>query len=129
VTNNESLSPSEVINQYTMLPQVERSFRMSKSDLKIRPIYHQLSTRIEAHVIICMISLVIMRVIEAELKPSGYTLNEVLHLLNNTKSSVVASRSTQFTYPPRLSVEFCEITEALRMDIKTPKISIFKMVT
>ena len=58
-----------------------------------------------------------------------YTLNEVLQILNNSKSSVVANRSTKFTIPPRLSEEFYQIAHALGIDIKPPTIATLKMVT
>jgi hypothetical protein len=45
---NTSLTKEEVIEQYHQLWTVEKTFRISKTDLEIRPIYHQLKRRIEA---------------------------------------------------------------------------------
>jgi transposase len=51
---NTHLSRKEVIGQYSQLWQVEKAFRISKTDLRIRPIYHRLKNRIEAHICICL---------------------------------------------------------------------------
>ena len=47
---NTTLSPSTILEQYKNLWHIEKAFRMSKSDLRIRPIYHRLKKRIEAHI-------------------------------------------------------------------------------
>src|ERR1035437_3393864 len=50
VTNSQ-LKPKAVIENYKHLWQIEKAFRMSKTDLRIRPIYHRLADRIEAHIL------------------------------------------------------------------------------
>ena len=52
VTNNIALSNEELIHQYSNLWQVEESFRITKHDLKIRPIYHWKPSRVKAHLAI-----------------------------------------------------------------------------
>jgi len=52
VTNTQ-LKRKEVIEHYSQLWQIEKAFRISKTDLRIRPIYHRLKERIEAHLSIC----------------------------------------------------------------------------
>ncbi|MFN2440705.1 MAG: IS1634 family transposase, partial [Chitinophagaceae bacterium] len=49
---NTTLAKEEVISQYQQLWTIEKAFRISKHDLQIRPIYHQLKRRIEAHICI-----------------------------------------------------------------------------
>jgi len=49
---NSKLSDKEIIENYANLWHVEKAFRMSKTDLRIRPIYHHLQRRIEAHICI-----------------------------------------------------------------------------
>ena len=53
---NTTLSKEEVIEKYGQLWQIEKAFRISKSDLQIRPIYHHLRKRIEAHICISSVS-------------------------------------------------------------------------
>jgi len=47
---NSKMSDRDVIANYKNLWHIERAFRMSKTDLRIRPIYHRLRNRIEAHI-------------------------------------------------------------------------------
>ncbi|MFN2440730.1 MAG: IS1634 family transposase, partial [Chitinophagaceae bacterium] len=49
---NAKLSKEQVIENYQHLWQIEKAFRIAKSDLKIRPVYHRLQRRIEAHICI-----------------------------------------------------------------------------
>lgn len=53
---NTKLSKDEVIESYNHLWKIEKAFRISKNDLKIRPIYHRLQKRIEAHITINFIA-------------------------------------------------------------------------
>lgn len=73
---NTSLTNEEVIEQYKQLWLIEKTFRISKSDLKIRPIYHHLKRRIEAHICISFAACKIykeldrqLQVMKAELSP------------------------------------------------------------
>lgn len=53
----ESLTSNETVQAYKSLSQVEQAFRSYKTvDLKIRPIYHHLETRVKAHVFLCMLA-------------------------------------------------------------------------
>ena len=60
-TNLKTTTADEVIERYHNLWQVERAFRMSKSDLAERPIFHRRKRRIEAHLLICFCSLLVMK--------------------------------------------------------------------
>ena len=59
------VSPEFVIGSYYQLFQVERSFRMAKSDLQARPVYHRTRDSIEAHLTIVLAALAVSRWIEA----------------------------------------------------------------
>lgn len=65
---NTSLSKEDVIKQYHQLWTIEKTFRISKSDLKIRPIYHHLKRRIEAHICISFAACKIYKELERQLK-------------------------------------------------------------
>jgi len=64
ITNIENPNISEIIDHYRGLWQVEETFRVSKHDIKIRPIYHWNPDRIRAHVAICFMALVCIRHLE-----------------------------------------------------------------
>ena len=69
-TNCNNLTDLEIINQYKQLWQVEKAFRISKSDLKTRPIFHNKQQAIEAHIPICFMALAIAKFIEIKAKKS-----------------------------------------------------------
>ena len=65
---NTHLSRKKVIGNYSQLWQVEKAFRISKTDLRIRPIYHQLKQRIEAHICICFAAYSVYKELELSLR-------------------------------------------------------------
>jgi hypothetical protein len=67
-TNDFTLKANDVIAHYNNQYEVERAFRISKTDLKIRPIYHRLETRIKAHILISFVSYAIYKEFERKLK-------------------------------------------------------------
>lgn len=82
IVNQENNSlPSEIISQYHNLWQVEKAFRMSKGDLKERPIFHQNITRIKSHLLLCFVSLLVMKESEHILKKKGYTIEKAVEIL------------------------------------------------
>jgi transposase len=68
----------EVIDAYHQLFQVERSFRMSKSDLKARPVFHHTRDCIEAHLTIVFAALAIARRMQAA---TGLTIRRLVQKL------------------------------------------------
>ncbi|MEA1897913.1 MAG: IS1634 family transposase [Bacteroidota bacterium] len=72
---NTSLSRNKVIKNYSQLWQVEKAFRISKTDLRIRPIYHRLKNRIEAHICVCFTAYAIYKELERLLKKSNINLS------------------------------------------------------
>lgn len=61
---NAKLKPDDIIDNYKNLWQIEKAFRMSKTDLRIRPIYHRLAKRIEAHICISFTAYAIYKELE-----------------------------------------------------------------
>lgn len=64
---NTKLKKEEVINQYKQLWFIEKTFRISKSDLRIRPIYHHRQKRIEAHICIAFAACKVYKELERQL--------------------------------------------------------------
>jgi transposase len=65
---NTSLTKEEIISNYGQLWKIENAFRVSKHDLKIRPIYHRLQQRIEAHITINFVAYKVYKELERQLK-------------------------------------------------------------
>jgi len=66
VTNTE-LKASEVVSRYKSLADIERGFRVLKSDIEIGPVYHRLPRRIRAHALVCFMALILYRVMRMRL--------------------------------------------------------------
>jgi len=64
ITNNSELTDKELLQQYANLWQVEESFRITKHDLKVRPIYHYKEERIKAHLAISFMAYTLVRHLE-----------------------------------------------------------------
>lgn len=67
VTNTDTAA-AEVVQRYRSLADIERGFRVLKSDIEIGPVYHRLPHRIRAHALICFMALVLYRVMRMRLK-------------------------------------------------------------
>lgn len=65
-TNIQGISDQILINHYKELWHVEQSFRIAKSDLQARPIFHRKETAIRCHLLIVFMALCLTKVIEAE---------------------------------------------------------------
>jgi transposase len=61
---NTTLKPKKVIENYRHLWQIEKAFRISKTDLRIRPVHHYRKRRIEAHICIAFVAYTIYKEIE-----------------------------------------------------------------
>jgi transposase len=81
---NTKLSNDEILDSYRNLFHIERAFRMSKTDLRIRPVYHRLRHRIEAHICIAFTAYVVYKelervLIEEKASISLKTASEITH--------------------------------------------------
>ncbi len=64
ITNSQSLTNEEILHQYKGLWQIEESFRITKHDLKVRPMFHWTPERIKAHIAICFMAFSCVRHLE-----------------------------------------------------------------
>ncbi len=64
---NSSLKASDVVNTYNQLWRIENAFRISKTDLRIRPIFHRKKDRIEAHICIAFVAYSLLKELERKL--------------------------------------------------------------
>jgi hypothetical protein len=86
VTNLPAPTPEFVMGAYHQLWQIEHSFRMSKSDLRARPIYHHKRDSIEAHLTIVMAALAVSHWLERE---TGWSIKKIVHTLRPYRSIAV----------------------------------------
>lgn len=97
---NAKMSSKEVIENYKNLWHIERAFRMSKTDLRIRPVYHRLQHRIEAHICIAFTAYCIYKELERVLRKEKSTLSlkqaaEITHNMYQITYTLPESRHTK----------------------------------
>ena len=68
VSNMPDHTPAEIVARYKALADIERGFRVLKSEIEIAPVFHRLPNRIRAHALICFLALVLYRVLRLRLK-------------------------------------------------------------
>lgn len=88
---NTQLSGQEVIENYNNLWKIEKAFRISKTDLKIRPVYHRLRDRIEAHICISFVSYVLYKELERVLSQYApdISINKAIKATNKMYQIVI----------------------------------------
>lgn len=75
ITNTPDLTPEEVLSRYKALADIERGFRVLKSEIEMGPIYHRLPDRIRAHASICFLALILYRVMRQRLQANNTGLS------------------------------------------------------
>lgn len=107
---NLNLLPEEIINAYHQLFQVEASFRMAKSDLKARPIFHRKRDAIEAHLTIVFTSLAISRRIE---KLTGLSIKKFTKTLRPIRSGTITINKTEYPVEPEIPKDIHTLLQKL----------------
>jgi len=121
VTNAPDFTPEEVLGRYKSLADIERGFRVLKSEIEIGPIYHRLPNRIQAHASICFMALILYRVMRSRLKDSHSTMSpeRALQKLRRIQHQVIKVNAlAPVAALSTINQEHTEILQALT--IKTP---------
>lgn len=97
---NCNQAPSLIIENYKNLWHIEKAFRMSKTDLRIRPIYHRVRKRIEAHICLSFVAYSIYKELERVLKEENYRLSvekasEITHNMYQMEITLPESRHSK----------------------------------
>jgi len=90
---------AEVIARYHDLWHVEKSFRMSKSDLRARPIFHYTRDAIEAHLTIVFTALAVSHCIQTR---TGLAIGKVIKQLRPLRSATITINGAIQTFPPEI---------------------------
>jgi transposase len=96
---NLDIPDEQVIAYYHQLFHVEATFRMAKSDLKARPIYHQNRENIEAHLTIVLAALAISKKIECQ---TGISIKQFIKLLRPIRSGIVVFNGKEMLAEPEI---------------------------
>ena len=93
------MPPTEVIAKYHDLWHVEKSFRMSKSDLRGRPMFHHTRAAIEAHLTIVFTALAVAHAIQSR---TGLSIAKVVKQLRPLRSATININGATQTFPPAI---------------------------
>jgi len=88
----KELSNDQVISRYHQLWHIEQSFRMSKSDLEARPIYHRNEDAIRSHILICFVALIIEKYLDLS---TGLSLREIRFLVWDITETHIQDKLTK----------------------------------
>jgi hypothetical protein len=106
----DTMTGEQVVAAYHDLYQVERSFRMTKSDLAARPIFHRLRDSIEAHLTIVFAALAVSREAQAR---TGLSINKIVKTLRPLRTATITLSGRQIQVPPRIPDEARCLLDAL----------------
>jgi len=87
-----SLSAEDAALGYKQLAEVERAFKTMKSQLDLRPVHHRLDDRIRAHVLLCWLALVLVRIVETETSMTGDAVTDELDEIMLTRIPSIDGR-------------------------------------
>jgi len=96
-TSDDTLSAEDVALGYKQLVEVEEAFRTLKQTLELRPVYHRLEDRIRAHVLLCWLALLLVRVAENEAGRTWRRMRELLQRMHVADLVTPEGRVTQRT--------------------------------
>ncbi|MBA3748314.1 MAG: IS1634 family transposase [Solirubrobacterales bacterium] len=116
-TSDESLSATDIALGYKALYEAERGWRDMKSTIDLRPVYHRREDRIESHVQICWLALLLLRVAETEVGDSWRNIrNELdrMHLVTLATSQGTVAQRTELTHDQRRILKALELPEPPR---------------
>ena len=80
-TSDPKLSAEDIALGYNQLPEVERGWRDLKQVIDLRPVYHRKEERIRAHVILCWLALLLIRIAETTTSTTWAKIADELDLL------------------------------------------------
>ena len=111
ITNDFKLTHNEIITHYTNLYFIEEAFRISKTDLRIRPIYHRLEDRIKAHILVSFVAYAIYRDFTLKIKKNDIKITR--QILRDLIKHIFAIKTDNGLIPLKLSKIQQQIYDAL----------------
>ncbi|MDA1062501.1 MAG: IS1634 family transposase [Chloroflexi bacterium] len=111
-TSDRTLSAADAALAYKNLNEAERSFRDLKGRIGLRPVYHRLDDRIRAHVLVCFLALLLIRVCETR---SGHTWPVQRRILRRIKLARFHSKDGRFDQRTELDAEQKTLLSALNV--------------
>jgi transposase len=111
-TSDDTLTPEDIALGYKQLMEVERAFRTLKTTLDLRPLYHRKEERIRAHVLLCYLSLLLVRIAEHE---TGETWDRIRPIMDRCHLGEFSSKDGRIFQRTELTSEQVNILNRLKM--------------
>jgi hypothetical protein len=111
-TSDDSLSAEDVALGYKQLLEVERAFRTLKSTLDLRPVYHRKDERIKAHVLLCFLALLLVRIAELQ---TGLTWDRIRAEMERIHLGIFESKNGRILRRTELTSEQSKILKKLKI--------------
>ena len=121
ITNDFTLKHRDIIEHYQNLWHIERAFRISKTDLQIRPIYHRLENRIKSHILISFIAYAIYKEFEIKTREIKKEYKISYKILRDLIKHIFAIKVDDEVIPIKLSDIQQKFYDALHSDISLSK--------
>ncbi|AQQ10217.1 Transposase [Sedimentisphaera cyanobacteriorum] len=123
ITNVKDMDDSAVVDHYRQLWLIEECFRISKHDLKIRPIYHWTPKRIKAHILICFIALTCARNLayRVRLRFEPMSVARIVNSLNHVQLSILWDKKTECRYalPSKINEDARKLYKTVNLSTNT----------
>jgi len=120
VSNVADLKPEEIMTRYKSLADIERGFKVLKSELEIGPVYHRLPERIRAHACICFMALIVHRIMRQRLREgeAGISPERALQTLKRIQHHRVSiNGSDPMSGVGTISPEDAKVFKALKVNL------------
>lgn len=117
LTNVDDFDARQIVDRYKSLADIERGFRVLKSDIEIAPVYHRLPERIRAHGLICFLALVLHRVMRMRLKANGsqHSPSSALNLLRRIQQHRATIGERAYSGVSKTTTEQLDLFDALKL--------------
>ena len=115
----KNIDSLEALKQYNNLWHVENAFRITKHDLKVRPIYHWKPHRVKAHLAICFCAFALIKYLEyrVKLQYKKISIEQIKHCLLHSQTSILYNKYKKIRYgiPSMLSKDTRKIYDILKI--------------
>lgn len=121
LASNDSLKPGEIIEQYHQLWRIEECFRVLKSSMRSRPIFHWTPKRIKGHFVLCFIAFLLERTLELTMKENNISASplKIQQAINSLELSKIKIQEQYYYLKAKPTPLANQIIKTLR--ISSPK--------
>ena len=116
--SESEMKAEEILSQYHGLWQVEESFRISKHDLRVRPVFHWSAKRIKAHIAVCFVAFSLIRFLQYQIKhkiAENFSAERIREELYRVQESILKNKvdDNKYVVPSKPSKDAIKIYEAV----------------